>query len=160
VARARICLAGAADLPPVCVCCGQPATRLREQEFPVSEALSAALLAASALVGPAVLVKRLITLALPVCDYHRRRGRRSNRTFFWGAVLTVVLGVAAYVASFVDDTVPTYLGLAAVSAAIGTMVVAMHEVNDGLKVTALAGEWLTLGGVSKEFAAAVGERVG
>ena len=160
MARARIRLAGAADLPPVCVCCGQPATRVRDQEFPLGEALSAALLAASALCGPAVLVKRAVTLALPVCEYHRRRGRRSNRTFFRGALLTVGLGVAAYVASHVDDAAGTYLGLAAVSAAIGTMVVAMHEAGDGLKVTALSGEWLTLTGVSKGFAAAVGEKVG
>jgi hypothetical protein len=159
VVRARIRLAEAADLAPVCVCCGQPATRVREQEFPLSEALSAGLLAASALCGVGVLVKRAITLALPVCEYHRRRGRRSNRTFFRGLLLTVGLGVAAYLAAFIDDAACTYLALAAVLASIVTMVVAMHETGDGLKVTALAGEWLTLGGVSKEFAAAVGEGV-
>jgi len=160
VARAKIRLAEAADLPPVCVCCGAPATRLREQEFPLSEALSAALLAASALCGVGVLVKRAITLALPVCEYPRRRGRQSNRTFFRGALLTVALGVAAYLASFVDDTAPNYLGVAAAFAAIVTMVAAMHEAGDGLKVTALSGESLTLTGVSKAFAAAVGEKVG
>jgi len=160
VARARIRLAEAADLPPVCVCCGQPATRVRDQEFPLGEALSAALMAASALCGAGVLVKRAVTLSLPVCDYHRRRGRRSNRTFVRGLLLTAGLGVAAYVAAFIDDAACNYLAVAAVFASVVTMVVAMMEADDGLKVSALSGEWLTLTGVSKQFAAAVGEKVG
>ena len=68
MACATIRLAQVTDLPPICVCCGQPATRVRQQEFPVNVALSAAAaLAASALLDALAWTGRGVTLPLPVC---------------------------------------------------------------------------------------------
>src|SRR5262249_58172333 len=51
MARAKIRLDEAADLPPVCVCCGAPATRARQQEFQLDTALSAAISVTAAALG-------------------------------------------------------------------------------------------------------------
>ncbi|HKB02000.1 MAG TPA: hypothetical protein VKD90_07250 [Gemmataceae bacterium] len=85
MARVTFRLAQGGDLPPVCVCCGEPAKRVRAQEFRISEGLSAAVLAASAMLGGSLVwTERSLTIPLPVCDAHRRRGRDSNLTFLWG----------------------------------------------------------------------------
>jgi hypothetical protein len=154
MASARILLAQVTNLPPICVCCGEPATRVRQQEFPLQGALSAAILVTSAMLGALVWTKRGVTLTLPVCAYHRRRGRRSNRTFFWGMGLTAALGVAAYLASHFDGAAANYLGVAAMLAFIVTIVAAMHEVDDGLKVKSLTRDSFTLSGVNRKFAEA------
>jgi hypothetical protein len=160
MASAKTLLAQIADLPPICVCCGEPATRVRRQEFPLSRALSAAILVTSAILNALVWTKRTITLTLPVCEYHRRRGRQSNQTFFRGMVLTAVIGVAAYLASQFDDAVGNYLGVAVMIVFIVTIVVGMHEVDDGLKVKSLSSDSLMLTGVNRKFAEAVEMLVG
>jgi hypothetical protein len=160
MARVTFRLAQGADLPPVCVCCGDPATRMRAQEFRISEGLSAAVLAASAMLGGLAWTERSLTLPLPVCDAHRRRGRQSNRTFLWGMGLTVVLAAGAYLGAQFEGPAGTYLGLAAAAAFMGTLVAGMHQVDDGLKVTGLTKESLTLTGVNRRFADAVGPPVG
>ena len=48
----------------------------------------------------------------------------------------------------------SYLAVAAMAAFIGTLVVGMHEVDDGLKVKGLTKDTLTLTGVSWAFAGA------
>jgi hypothetical protein len=159
MARVKIFLADLADLPPVCVCCGQPATRQRQQEFRLNEALSGAILAAAAVVGSLVWTERSITLALPVCDYHRRRGRRSTRTLVWGMVLTAMLGVGAYFRGEFDGPGANYLTVATMFSFIVTLVLGMHEVNDGLAVKAFTRESLTLTGVNREFARAAQEQL-
>src|SRR5262245_30604847 len=88
MARAKIPLVQVIDLPPVCVCCGEPATRARRQEFRLDGALSAAVLTASMLAGGLAWTERTVSLALPVCEYHRRRGRRSTQTLVRGVALT------------------------------------------------------------------------
>lgn len=143
------------SLPAVCVCCGEPATRMRPQEFEVNTATSAAILVASAALGGLVWTKQGITLSLPVCDYHRRRGRQSNRTFVRGFGLTVALGVGAFAASFADGPAANYLSVAAMLAFIVTMVAAMSEVNDGLSIKSLTPAAFTLSGVHRTFADAV-----
>ena len=158
MARAKIRLDKVAELPPVCVCCGEPATRIRRQEFRLNAALSAATLITSAMLGALVWTERGVTLALPVCEYHKRRGRRSNRTFFRGMALTLALGVAAYLGAQFNDAAGSYLSVAALFAFIVTILVAMHEVDDGLGVRSLKGDSLTLGGVNRKFAEAVERR--
>jgi hypothetical protein len=158
MARATIHLDEAADLPPVCVCCGEPAAGVRRQEFQLNAALSAAILASAALLGALGWTKRGVTLALPVCEYHRRRGRRSNRTFFRGMALVTALGVAAYVVSQFGGAAGSHLAVAGLFTFIVTLVVGMHQVDDGLGVKAFRGESLTLGGVHPKFAEAVGRR--
>src|SRR5262245_12273604 len=93
MARAKVLLARVTDLPPVCVCCGEPATRGRRQEFRLDGVLSAVALAASTLAGGLAWTERGVSLALPVCEYHRRRGRRSTQTLVRGVALTAGLGV-------------------------------------------------------------------
>jgi hypothetical protein len=154
VARVRIHLAVLTDLPPVCVCCGKPATRMRQQEFRVNEALSAAIMVTSAIFDVLVWTKRGITLTLPVCDYHKRRGRRSTRTLVRGMALTAAFGVAAYIGSQFHAAAGNYLAVAAMIAFIVTLVVGMHEVDDGLAVKSLTRDSLTLSGVSRKFAEA------
>ena len=70
--------------------------------------------------------------------------------------LTAGFGAAACLASPFAAAAAGYLGVAAMFAFIVTVVVAMHEVNDGLAVKALTGDSLTLTGVSRKFAAAAG----
>src|SRR5262249_14331070 len=65
MARVVIPLARAGDLPSICVCCGQPATRVRQQQFRVNEALSAAVLVTSGALGGLAWTERGITLTLP-----------------------------------------------------------------------------------------------
>ena len=155
LARAKIRLDDLADLPPLCVCCGKPATRLRQQEFQCNTALSAVILVTTAMLDALVWTKRGVALALPVCEYHQRRGRRSNRTFFHGLLLTSAFGGAAYLGSQFDDSVGNYLGVAAMFAFIITMLVAMHQVDDGLGVKALKSDSFVLTGVHQKFAEAV-----
>ena len=154
--RAKILLTQVTDLPPICVCCGQPATRVRRQEFRLEGALSAATLAASVLAGGLAWTERGITLTLPVCEGHRRRGRQSTRTLIWGMVLTFGLGVAAYLSSLFNGPTSNYLFVATMFAFIGTLVIGMHEVDDGLKVKSLTTDSLTLVGVHRAFAEAAG----
>ena len=156
MARVTIPLAQVTDLPPVCVCCGEPATLTRRQEFRLGEGLSAAVLAASAVLGGLAWTERGIALTLPVCEYHRRRGRRSTRTLVSGLVLTAVLGVGAYLGPYIFPGVGGYLGVAAMFAFITTLVVGMHEVDDGLKVKTVTGDAVTLTGAHRKFAEAVG----
>lgn len=158
MARAKISLAQLADVPAVCVCCGQPATRLREQEFRLDTALSAATLAASLLAGGLAWTERGITLSLPVCEYHRRRGRKSTQTLVRGVALTAAFGAAAYLATFFDGPASNYLTVAAMVAFMVTLVAGMHEVDDGLKVKSLAADSITLAGVHRAFAEAVGRQ--
>ena len=155
MASVKIPLVQMTDLPPVCVCCGQPATQMRRQEFRVSDVLTAAFLASAAALGFVAWAERSITVALPVCDDHRRRGRRSNRTLLWGMLLTVLLGVGAYVGSQFDSPAANYLAVIAMFTFIATLVIGMHEVNDGLAVKTLTGESVILTGVNRKFASAV-----
>jgi hypothetical protein len=155
MARAIIRFDEVAALPPICVCCGEPATRKRQQEFQVNTALSAAILVTAAVLDALVWTKRGVSLSLPVCEYHKRRGRRSNRTFFQGMALTLALGVAAYVGSQFNDAAGSCLGVAAAIAFIVTIVVGMHEVDDGLKVKSLTNNSFTLTGVNRKFAEAI-----
>jgi hypothetical protein len=154
--RTKILLARAADLPPVCACCGLPATRVRRQDFRLDGALSAAALAASALAGGLAWAERGVTLALPVCEYHRRRGRRSTQTLVRGLALTGGLGAAAYLAAPLGGPASSYLAVAALLAFVVTLVAGMHEVDDGLKVRSLTADSVTLAGVHRAFAEAVG----
>jgi hypothetical protein len=155
MARVRIRLDKVANLPPVCVCCGAPATRTRQQEFQLDTALSAAITVTAATLGALVWTKRGVTLPLPVCDYHRRRGRRSNRTFFRGMALTAAFGAGAYLASQFGHPAASYLSVAAMIAFIVTILAGMHEVDDGLGVKSLEGDSFTLSGVNQKFAEAV-----
>src|SRR5262245_10571272 len=158
MARAKILLAQVTDLPPVCVCCGDPATRVRRQEFRLDGALSAAVLAASVLAGGLAWTEHGVTLVLPVCESHRRRGRRSTQTLVRGMALTAGLGAAAYLGAQFDGPASNYLSVAAMLAFIVTLVVGMHEVDDGLKVKSLTADAVTLAGVHRTFAEAVGRR--
>lgn len=142
-------------LPRVCVCCGRPATVVRRQEFEINTATSAAVLAASVAVGTAVWTKKSVTLSLPVCEYHKRRGRKSNKTFVRGVALTAALGVAAYLGSLFEGGAANYLAVAAMFAFVITLVVGMSEVNDGLAVRSVAADSFTLHGIHKNFAEAV-----
>jgi hypothetical protein len=158
MARATIRLDEVADLPPICVCCGGPATRMRRQEFQFNAALSAAVLVAAAMLDALVWTKRGVTLALPVCEYHKRRGRRSNQTFFRGMALTIAFGVAAYLGAQFDDAAGSYLSVAAMFAFLVTILVGMHEVDDGLAVKSLKDNSFTLSGVNRKFAEAIERR--
>jgi hypothetical protein len=160
MARVTIHLARAADLPPVCACCGEPATRVRRQEFRLGEGVSAAVLAASAALGGLAWTERSVALRLPVCEAHRRRGRRSARTLLWGTALAAGLGAGAYLRGEFDGPGDNYLTVAALAALAGTLVVGMHQVNDGLAARAPARGSLTLTGVHRKFAAAAGRPPG
>jgi len=158
MARAKILLARVADLPPVCVCCGQPATRVRRQEFRLDGALSAAALAASALAGGLAWAERGVSLTLPVCEYHRRRGRQSTRTLVRGVAQPGGQGAASYLAAPLGGPASSYLAVAAMFAFIVALVAGMHEVDDGLKVRSLTADSVTLAGVHPAFAEAVGRQ--
>ena len=160
MARVTIPLDEAAALPRICVCCGEPATQVRRQEFPLTTGVSAAVLAASAMLGALVLTNRGIALTLPVCEYHKRRGRKSNRTFFLGMGLTTAFGIAAYVASQFEGSIGNYLGVTAMISFIVTLVVAMQEKDDGLRIKTINADAFTLAGVSREFAQAAERRAG
>jgi hypothetical protein len=155
MARAQILLARLADLPCVCVCCGQPATRLRQQNFRVDGAMSAAALALSALAGGLAWTERGVTLSLPVCEYHRRRGRRSTQTLVRGMALTAGLGVASYLAAQFEGAASNYLAVAALFAFIVTLVAGMHEVDDGLKVRSPTADSISLAGIHPVFVEAI-----
>lgn len=159
MARAKILFAHGNDLPAVCVCCGQPATRVRRQEFRFDGAVSVAVLGASLLAGTLAWTERGVTLALPVCKYHRRRGRRSTQTLIWGMALTAGFAAAAYVAAQFDGQVSNCLVVAAMAAFVATLIVGMHEVNDGLQVKSLTADSVTLAGVHQQFAEAVGRQL-
>src|SRR5262249_22717523 len=136
----------------------QPATRVRHQEFRLDGALSAAVLTASVLAGGLAWTERGLTLALPTCEYHRHRGRRSTQTLVWGMALTAGLAAAAYLGTWFDGPASNYLSVAAMFAFIVTLVVGMHEVDDGLKVKSLTAGVVSLAGVHRTFAEAVGRR--
>lgn len=129
------------DPPPVCVCCGKPAITLRDQQFR----------------HETLLTRREFTLRLPVCDEHKKQGAYSNHIFYTGlkwAVLVGALGVAAVMLNF-------EAGLYAILAAVGILSVAclisFRYVNDLLKVTTVEQIYITLAGVSPEFAEAATE---
>jgi hypothetical protein len=159
MARVKILLAQVTDLPAVCVCCGEPAKRLRQQEFRLDGILSAATLAASMLAGGLAWTERGVSLVLPVCESHRNRGRRSTQTLIRGMALTAVLGIAAYLGAQIDGRVSSYLAVAAMFAFIVTLVVGMHQVDDGLKVKSLTTEAVTLDGVHRMFAEVAERRI-
>ena len=73
MSRVRIRPDEMAGLPRVCVCCGEPAKRLRQQEFHISGAMamSAAILVSAALLNTLVWTRKDVTLSLPVSEYHR-----------------------------------------------------------------------------------------
>jgi hypothetical protein len=156
MARATILVAQLTHLPPVCICCGALATRVRRQEFRLNGALSAAVLAVSTLAGGLAWTERGIALALPVCEYHRRQVRRSTRTLIQGMALTGGLGAASYLATQLDGPAGNYLAVAAMFAFIVTLLVGMQEVDDGLKVKSLTPDAVTIAGVHRTFAEAVG----
>jgi hypothetical protein len=104
------------------------------------------------------LTERGVALTLPVCEYHKRRGRQADRTFFRGAALAVALGIAAYAGSLFDGAAGNYLGVAAMIAFLATILVGMHEVDDGLGVKSLQRDTVTLGGVNPDFAEALERR--
>jgi hypothetical protein len=158
MARVKIRTTQVADLPPICVCCGEPATRMRQQEFQLNAAMSAAVMVTAAVLDALAWTSRSVTLALPVCEYHKRRGRQSNRTFFRGMAITVAFGVAAYLGSYLDGPAASYLSVAAMIAFVVTMVAGMQEVNDGLAIKSFKGDSFTLSGVNKKFAEAVKRR--
>src|SRR5262249_24777712 len=145
MARVKIRLDEVACLPLVCVCCGAPATRTRQQEFQLDTALSAAITVTAAVLGALVSTKRGVTPSLPVSEYRKDRGRRSDQTFLRGTSLAVAFGAAPYLASLLGLAAASYLGVAATIAFIVTVVVAMHEVDDGLGVRSIKGDSLTLG---------------
>ncbi|MGL4420466.1 MAG: hypothetical protein ACRCZF_07370 [Gemmataceae bacterium] len=142
-------------LPPVCVCCGATASHERRQEFRLANKLSGAVLAASVLAGGLAWTEQSITLFLPVCARHQKPGYKSNQTFFRGSLITIILGLAAYAAFQFEGPVGKYLVIGAIAAGIGTVVAAMNEVDDGLKVRSLTPEAITLTGVHRAFAAAL-----
>lgn len=160
MARVTLTSACLTGLPSVCVCCGAPATRTRPQEFRLDGALSAATLAASVLAGGLAWTEKSLSLSLPVCEYHKRRGRKSNKTFFQGMALTAACAGAAYVASFFDGKAVAYLAVLAAITFMATLFAGMHEVDDGLKVKVLPTGELALTGVSRPFADACGQAVG
>jgi hypothetical protein len=129
---------------------------VRQQEFRIDGALSTAVLVTSVALGTLAWTERSLKLNLPVCDYHRRRGRRSTRTLLWGILLTAGLGVAAYLSSNIHVMAGRYLGVAAMIAFMATLVLGMHEVDDGLKVRSLTADSMTLTGVHRSFAEAAG----
>jgi hypothetical protein len=155
VARVTIDFARAGELPWLCVCCGRPAARVRQQQFRLDGARSAAVLVASVALGGLAWTERGVTLALPVCHDHRRRGRRSTRTLFWGMILTAALAVGAYLRSEFDGPGNNYLTAAALFTFVGTLVVGMHQADDGLKVRGLTRDSFSLTGVSREFGEAL-----
>ena len=159
MARAKIHLDQFSALPSVCVCCGRSAVGVRRQEFRLDEGLSASVLAASVLLGGMAWTEYTLTLPLPVCAAHRRRGRRSTQTLVRGMALAAGLVAAAYLASLFGAPVSSYLAVVAMFTFIATLVVGMHEVNDGLDVKSLTAGSVTLAGVHRMFAAAV-ERSG
>jgi hypothetical protein len=57
-----------------------------------------------------------------------------------------------------DGPAGNSLAVAAMLAFIVTLVVGMHEVDDGLKVRSLAPDAVTLAGVHRAFAEALGQR--
>ncbi|MGL6075487.1 MAG: hypothetical protein ACRC8S_15140 [Fimbriiglobus sp.] len=146
-------------LPPLCVCCGKNATQFRQQEFRLNPALSGIVLVLGLLVAMLITMNRSVTLRLPVCEYHRRKGRRSNKTFFQGLLLTVAIGLGAYAASFFDATIATYVTLAAVATFVLTFVVAMFQGEDGLSASIQRDGTLNLNGVCQPFADATRMRM-
>ncbi len=155
MARVTIPLERLSTLSRVCVCCGKPATQVRQQEFQVNTAASLAMMAATAALGALLWTKKGITLSLPVCTYHRRRGRQSNKTFFKGFILTIIAGVAAWILSEFDSPAAKYFAIGSAIAFIATMVAAMSEFDDGLKVKAGEKQSLTMSGVHRNFADAL-----
>ncbi len=153
--QTKILLARGTHLPPICICCGQTATQVRQQEFPLDKVLSAATLTASILAGGLAWTERGVTLALPVCEYHRRRGRQSTRTLIWGIALTIGFGAASYLSSLFDSPASKYLAVASMITFITTLVAGMHEVDDGLKLRSLTIDSMVLAGVHRVFAEAV-----
>jgi len=72
--------------------------------------------------------------------------------------ITVVLGVAAYIGSELETMVANYLAVGAMLSLTVTVVAAMHEIDDGLKIESFKNGSLTLRGVSRGFARAVESR--
>jgi hypothetical protein len=71
-------------------------------------------------------------------------------------LLAAGLGVAAYLSSDIDLMAGRYLGVAAMIAFMATLVIGMHEVDDGLKVKGLTADSVILTGVHQSFAEATG----
>jgi hypothetical protein len=133
---------------------------MRRQEFQLDTAMSAAILVTAAMLDALLWTERSITLSLPVCGRHKRRGRKSNQTFFRGMALSIAFGVAAYIGSQFDAAAGSSLAIVAILGFIVTIVAAMHEVDDSLKIKSPTGGSFILSGVSTKFAQAVERRAG
>ena len=140
--------------PRICVCCGSPSTLTRDQVFRVDGALSATVLAASMLAGGLAWTEHNVTIALPVCDRHRKQGGKSTKTFVQGTAVAASRGVAAYVISLFGLPAAGFLAVLAAFTFMATLFIAMHEVDDGLKAKIPKTGGLAISGVNPGFAKA------
>lgn len=178
MARVTVRRSEAHDLPCVCCVCGTDAIRTRTETFRRSAGwVSWSLLLcglpwfvpdlfprpsyAASIYNVACAVpfflglffaKRSIDLKLPVCDRHRRRGRK-------GWVMLAVGLLAALATGFGSNLVgkerATDLFLIAFLIGLGSLVLAVALVDDRVRAKHIDDRSVTLDRVSDEFAAAV-----
>lgn len=151
MARVTISLTQSQSFPSVCVCCGAPSSLFRAQSFRLDTPVSAAILTASIMVGGLMWTERTITLSLPVCNRHRKKGRESNLLFFQGTAISIGLGLIAYVISLLELPGANWLAVIALAAIISTVFLAMQMVDDGMKAKLLGSESLVITGVNPKF---------
>lgn len=145
------------DLPPICCCCGEPATRSRTEKCAWNPSWVLLLFFVGFL--PWViclwLTRRSAVLEMPVCERHARRSVR-----VWVAVgVCVAAGAALLCAySFLGDRkdFSTYL----IAGAVGSFVLAVFAAfvlsDDKVRTAYIDDRGVTLDGVNAGFAKALG----
>jgi MFS family permease len=178
MARVTVRRSDAHDLPAVCCVCGKDATRIRREAFRRSAGwVSWALLLCGLpivfpdlfprpsyahsvfsvlCVGPfffgVIFARRSIDLNLPVCDRHRRRGRKGWVMLGVGLLAALATGFGS---NLVGKELANDLFLLAFLIGLGSLVLSIALVDDRVRAANIDDRSVTLDRVSDEFAAAV-----
>jgi hypothetical protein len=178
MARATVRRSDAHDLPAVCCVCGTDATRTRAETFRRSNGWVswALLLCGLPIVLPdlfprpsyahslfslvctapfffgVIFARRSIDLKLPVCDRHRRRGRKGWVMLAVGLLAALATG---YGSNLVGKERANDLLLIAFLIGLGSLVLSIAFVDDRVRAANIDDRSITLDRVSDEFAAAV-----
>jgi hypothetical protein len=160
MARARIRLTTVHDLPPVCACCGEPAEATKSQKFvwnPPWLLVVALFFGALPLLFLIPLTRRSATLEVPVCDHHARRGWRAAKVLLVGLALAALVAGVGYLLLTVDRSLGENVLWGAGGVALVSSFAAIFVSDNNIRVKEIDDRYITVSGVSDEFARTVAE---
>jgi hypothetical protein len=142
-------------LPPLCICCGEPATTWRERVFRVSRASTQVEGIAQVLLL-FIDLDWIVSLGLqrqrrfqtPLCQAHRNHWR-IRRLLFWVGLPVAFAGPAAYAAILPAGLLESFIILA--GPAIAWLIIWVNVEYSGVRAAEVTLESLTLNGVSISF---------